>query len=280
MNEPSALQIDVDAVVRARLPRYRRWIPGVVVRMLARIIRQDDLNEMLRVNAGRRDAEFASGVLSELGVTYSVAGEERMPDVSLRRVTFVSNHPLGALDGIILIDYLSRRYGRGVKFVVNDLLMAVEPLGGVFVPINKHGAQSRDDVRGVDSAFAADNPVIVFPAGLCSRRGEDGVVRDLPWQRMFVNKSIEHGRTVVPLFFDGENSKFFYNFAKFRLRTGLKFNFEMVLLPREIFCKRGHHFTIKVGRPIHPDDLRGGRDAAGQAAEIRDLVYQLKSTDS
>jgi len=279
MNEDSVMKIDVEAVLRTRAPRYYRWIPRVAVRLLERIIHQDDLNGLLLSNAGRRDAEFAAGVLADLGVTYEVDGEERIPPVSERRVTFVCNHPLGALDGIALIDFVSRRYGGDVKFIVNDLLRAVEPLSGVFVPINKHGSQSRTEVCGVDAAFAADNPVIVFPAGLCSRKDRTGAVRDLPWQKMFVNKCVEHRRRVIPLLFQGENSKFFYNFAKLRASMGVKFNLEMVLLPREVFLQRGRRFTVKVGLPISPDELRGGRGAAGQAAAIRDLVYQLKSIE-
>ncbi|MDE6489724.1 MAG: glycerol acyltransferase, partial [Muribaculaceae bacterium] len=215
------MKIDVDAVMRARLPRHYRYMPRIAVKWLERFIRQDGLNALLESNAGLRGADFCAGVLRDLDVEYRVSGEELLPPPTDRKVTLVSNHPLGALDGIALIDYVSRRYGGKVRFVVNDLLTAVEPLRDVFVPINKHGRQNRGDAAGVDEAFASDDPVLVFPAGMCSRRSGDGV-RDLAWHKMFVNKSIEYRRTVIPLFFDGENSKFFYNFAKIRTALGIK----------------------------------------------------------
>ena len=270
------IKIDLDGVLRSRLPRYYRFIPRWFIRKLERIICQDELNALLESNAGKRDADFCAGVLSDLDVSYDVEGLGRVAKVAGGRPTFVCNHPLGALDGIVMIDFVTRHFGRGVKFVVNDLLMAIEPLRGTFVPVNKHGAQQRGAVSDVDAAFASAAPVIVFPAGLCSRRGNDGVVCDLTWNKMFVNKCIEHHRTVVPVFFDGYNSNFFYKFAKLRVAAGLKFNIEMVRLPREVFLNRGKRFAIHIGDPIGWESLRGGKDALSQAAAIKDAVYNLK----
>lgn len=269
------IKIDLDGVLRSRLPRYYRFMPGWFVRWLERLIRQDELNGLLESNAGRRDSDFCAGVLSDLDVSYEVKGVENIP-ANGEKLTFVCNHPLGALDGIVMIDFVTRHFGEGVKFIVNDLLMAIEPLRGTFVPVNKHGAQQRNAVCDVEAVFASDAPVIVFPAGLCSRRSKGGEVRDLTWNKMFVNKCIEYRRTVVPVFFDGRNSNFFYNFAKLRVAAGLKFNVEMVLLPREVFLNRGKRFPLYIGTPIGWDSLRGGKDALAQAASVRDMVYALK----
>ncbi|MDE7406851.1 MAG: glycerol acyltransferase [Muribaculaceae bacterium] len=274
-SDDKIIRIDLDAVLRSKLQRYYRFIPKSLVAWLKRIVCQDELNALIESNAGRRGADFCAGVLSDLDVSYDVRHADRLPSASDRKVTFVSNHPLGALDGIAIIDMVTGIYGRGVKFVVNDLLMAIEPLSDVFVPINKHGRQKREDVGGVDGAFAADDPVIVFPAGMCSRL-DNGEVADLEWQKMFVNKSIENHRTVIPLYFSGENSKFFYKFAKFRKRLGIRLNIEMVRLPREVFLCRGRHFTVTVGYPMEWSTLRGGRESLRQAQAIRQAVYELK----
>lgn len=277
MNEESEIKIDVDGVLRQRLSRYYRFIPRFVIRWVERTICQDRINEMLERNRGRRDADFCRGVLDALNIGYDVSGEENLPPVDGRRVVFVSNHPLGALDGMTMIDYVTRRYGAGVKFVVNDLLMAIKPLNGVFLPINKHGKQSREASIAVDEAFAGENPIIIYPAGLCSRRQADGSICDLQWRKMFVNKCIEYKRDVIPVYFDAENSSFFYKFAKFRTRVGLKFNIEMIYLPREIFRKENAHFPIKTGKPIAWENLRGGKEAQAQATEIKEIVYNLKN---
>lgn len=270
-------KIDVDSVLRTRLPRHYKWIPGFAVRSLERYICQDRLNELWRLGRGARDSAFAAALLREMNVSYAVeSGVERLPDVSVP-VTYVSNHPLGALDGICLIDWVSRRHG-GVEpaFVVNDLLMAIKPLGGVFIPVNKHGRQSRGAVSDVDRAFSdLSRPVIMFPAGLCSRLDSDGAVRDRAWNKMFVQKSSEAGRTVVPLRFMGENSPGFYRMARLRERVGLRFNLEQIRLPREFVGGTGRRFNIRVGLPIPPEQLLRGHEAAVQAAGIREYIYTL-----
>jgi putative hemolysin len=154
--------------------------------------------------------------------------------------------------------------------------LAISPLKGVFVPINKHGRQSRKASCDVDEAFASDDPVIVFPAGMCSRRQSDGSICDLEWKKMFVNKAVEHQRDIIPVYFNAQNSSFFYKFAKFRTRIGLKFNVEMILLPREMLNKEDARFEMVVGKPIEYQALKNGKYAKEQAAEIKELVYKLK----
>lgn len=274
MNEaPTYMKIDVDAVLRAKMPRHYRRIPRALIRMVQRAVCQDQLNELLRHNAGRRGADFCAGVLSDLGITYNVTHAELLPPDP--RVIIACNHPLGGLDGLILIDYFTRHYGRPVRFLVNDILMAVEPLSDVFMPINKHGRQSRSDASTIDSVLASDTPVIIFPAGLCSRKGKGGVVADLEWQKMFVNKAIASRRPVIPIRFSGENSKFFYNFAKWRKRLGIRFNIEMIRLPKEMLRAAGKSFTITIGTPVPWQSLEGGQQARRQAALIRQQVYSL-----
>lgn len=269
----SGLHVDVGATLRGKLPKkYLRFIPGAAVRWLERTICQDELNGILDRTRGKKGAEFCDAVLTDLDITYSVTGEDNLPVDG--RAIFVSNHPLGALDGIAMIDFIARHYRTGVKFVVNDILMAVKPLDNVFLPINKHGKQSRKSSSDIDECLAGDTPVIIFPAGLVSRKQKEGI-KDLQWQKMFINKAIQSQRDIIPVHFGGKNSSFFYNFAKLRTRLGLKFNIEMIYLPREIFRSRGARFEISVGKPISWHTLKGGTKAAQEASLIKETVYSL-----
>lgn len=269
------MRIDIDAVLRSRLGSRARWIPRWLTRRLERIICQDELNDLLLSNAGATGGEFCRGVLDDLDVRAEFRGEENLPKDD-SRIVVVSNHPLGGLDGMIYIDYFTCRYAPlKPKFVVNDLLMAVKPLQDVFLPVNKHGSQSRERIRNIDEAFAGNDPIIVFPAGLCSRRSGFGKpVRDLEWHKMFVKKSIEHGRTVIPAYFKGENSSFFYNFAHLRRCSGLKFNIEMIYLPREVVRSSGKRFTVTFGKPV-ADSMLSSADSETVAARIKETVYSL-----
>lgn len=274
------IRIDLRRVLDERLGRRRVLVPGWLCRRLERLVCQDGLNKLLSDNWPARGADFCRGVLRDLCVSVRLRRASHMPTPSDCRVIFVCNHPLGGLDGMALEALLSDRLSRPVQVVVNDLLMAVEPLRDVFLPINKHGVQSRNASRAIDEAMAGDGPVLMFPAGLVSRLGADGRVADLAWHKMFVNKAVEHRRDVVPLHFDGCNSMSFYRAARRRVRLGLKFNFEMLLLPREVFAGSGRTYTVTCGDRIPWSSLRAGRDAEAQAAAVRDTVYSLMNITS
>lgn len=269
------MQLDLHAIVRARLGRKARRVPRCLVSRLARLIRQDELNALLRNNFPRRGAEFCHGVLSDLDVTVDIAQGSQLPDASRRRVIIVSNHPLGGLDGMALIDIFTRHYGGKVHFIVNDLLMAIEPLTDVFVPVNTHAAQSRNTIASIEDVLAGDDPVLIFPAGLCSRLRPDGKgITDLPWRKSFVTMARQYRRDIVPVYFSGQNTPSFYRTARWRQRLGLRFNFEMVLLPREVFRARGRHFQVFCAPAIPYSDLQN-RTPRQAADDIRNIVYSL-----
>ena len=267
------INIDLGSIVSQRLGRKASFVPRWLIHKLEDVVCQDRLNEMLRVAYPRRGAEFCEAVIRHLDVRVDVRHAERWPDSTDRNIIYVCNHPLGGLDGMILIHLITRHHGIEPRFVVNDLLMAVEPLSEVFLPVNKHGSQSRNATQAIDEAMAdSTRPVVIFPAGLCSRL-RDGRVADLEWHKMFTQKARDFGRDIIPLHFDGRNSMTFYRTARMRERLGIKFNIEMVLLPSEVFKAQGKTFTITVGQRIGADSL--SRDARAEARRIRAAVYKL-----
>ena len=191
----------------------------------------------------------------------------------------LQDHPLGGLDGLALISLLGNRYDHCIKFLVNDLLMAVEPLRGVFLPVNKYGKQSRDAAAQIEEALSSDVQFITFPAGLCSRMQPDGTIADLTWQKAAVVHAVNYQRDIVPVFFDACNSKFFYRFAKWRKKLGIKFNIELIFLPKEMLKQSGSTLHAIIGEPI-PWASLDGRAPKKEAARLRDIVYQMKPTKS
>lgn len=268
------LKIDVDAVLRQRLPRYYRWLPRPLIAWVERLICQDRLNRMLIENAGKTGADFCKGVLDHLKVTAEWSCTDALPDPDESRVIYVSNHPLGGLDGMALTAMVRDHHGIEPWFLVNDLLMAVEPLRPVFLPVNKHGRQNRAEVEAINSAMLSERPVIIFPAGLVSRRGADGSVADLGWKKKFVEYAVRYRRDIIPLHFSGLNTPRFYRMARLRQRSGMKFNIEMILLPGEMFKAEGSHFDVLVGERVHWETL-GGVPARKTCAQIRSICYSL-----
>ena len=270
------MRIDVDKVLRARLPRHYRYIPRFAVRWLERTVCQDQLNAILLKMAGKNSVDAASAALTEMGITIDEKGLEHLPE---GRYMFVSNHPLGGLDGLALISLLGNRSERHIKFLVNDLLMAVEPLRGVVLPVNKYGSQSRGTATQIEEALKSDNQFITFPAGLCSRMQPDGSIADLPWQKAAVNHAVNYQRDIVPIYFNACNSKFFYRFAKWRKKLGFKFNIELIFLPKEMINQCGSTLHVIIGEPI-PWSSLDTRAPKKEAARLRDIVYSMAPSPS
>lgn len=275
MSNEEYFKIDIDSVLRAKMGGKSRLVPRFLVNWLKGIVHQDEINEFHAGIGNLQGVPWLNAVMKRLDFHTDITGLENLPDdADGRRYTFVSNHPLGGPDGIALGQILGNHYEGRIRYLVNDLLMNLHGLAPLCVPINKTGKQSRDLPRLVDAAFGSDNHVIMFPAGLCSRK-QQGVIRDLPWNKTFIVKSVETQRDVVPIFFGGQNSERFYRLANAGKRLGLKFNIAMLYLADEMFRNRHKTFTVKIGRPIPWQTFDRSRKPQDWAAYVQDIVYKL-----
>jgi putative hemolysin len=265
--------LDVEKVLFSKNPSLARVVPRFFVSYLKRIVHQNDLNSFLTDYENSHDVELVGEFLKRLQITYKVHGEENLP--SRGRYIFVSNHPLGGLDGVVFI-YEVARFFPDLKFPVNDILTYIENLSGIFLPINKHGGQARDAAKLIEDTYASDSQILYFPAGLCSRKNK-GVIADLDWHKSFITKAIQHKRDVIPAYFSGRNSNFFYNLANLRKRLGIKANIEMLYLPDEMFRQKGKEIHLVFGKPIPWQTFDKSKTAPEWASWVKSESYKLKS---
>ena len=195
------------------------------------------------------------------------------------RYIFASNHPLGGLDGICLSAVIGEKFDKKIKYVVNDVLYFIRNLQPIFLPVNKYGRQSKQATVNMQDAYGSDDQIITFPAGLCSRKSK-GKIYDLDWQKNFITKAIESKRDVVPVYFDGQNSNFFYRFANIRKMSGVKFNVELILLPDEMFKNKNSGFSIIFGQPIPYAFFDESRSVAQWAEYVKEKSYALAKRNS
>jgi len=264
--------IDIREIFREKNPRLARLIPGFIYRYLHRALVVDEINEILRLYGHKYDFEFASAVIDKFNVTVDLVGKEHLPEGG--PFIFVANHPLGGFDGVLLIREIGERYNRKYKVLVNDILMNIKNMRGLYIPINKHGSQSMENVRRIEAIFQSDEHVMTFPAGLVSRR-KRGVIKDEAWAKNFVTKAVQHKRDVVPIHITGRCSNFFYNFANFRKFLGIKANIEMFFLPRESFKHKNGHYQITIGKPVSYKTFDKRYKPVEWAAKMRDHCYTL-----
>ncbi len=275
MGNGKIFKIDIDRIVRDKAGDKAKRVPRFVLSWLKRRVHQDEINLFLEGVGDKQGVPWLKECVEFLGMKLEVEGLENLPAVTDGRYcTFVSNHPLGGQDGVALGAILGEHYDGRVKYLVNDLLMNLHGLAPLCIPINKVGAQNRRFPAMVEAGFRSDNHIIMFPAGLCSRRSH-GVVRDLPWAKTFITKSVETQRDVVPIHFGGCNSDKFYRLANLSKFLGIKFNIAMLYLVDEMFKNRNKTFTVKIGRPIPWQTFDKSRTPTEWAAYVQDVVYSL-----
>lgn len=271
--EKETLKIDAGAVLKAKNPALSRILPAFLINYLKRIIHQDEINLFLATYGHLENTELVAAGLKFLDTTYKVYGAENLP--SSGRHIFVSNHPLGGLDGLVFINELAKYYS-SVKFPVNDILTNLKGLSGIFLPVNKHGSQDRTAVKLLDETYASDSQILYFPAGLCSRK-RGAKICDLTWHKSFIAKAVQHQRDVVPAYFSGKNSNFFYRLANIRKNLGIKANIEMLWLPDEMFRQKGQEISLVFGNPISWKTFDRSRTYPEWAEWVRSKTYELEN---
>lgn len=263
-------RIDIDQVLKTKASKVYKYIPKFLINYVKRIVHQDELNEFVARTKNIIGIPFAKEALDYFGCKIGIKGLENIPDKG--RFIFVSNHPMGGLDGMAFMYAVSHKY-TDIKFPVNDILLYVKNFEGIFLPVNKTGATGRNAALLMEEAFAGDSQILMFPAGLCSRK-VDGKVQDLEWKKSVVAKSVQTKRDIVPVYITGRNSNFFYNFSLIRRKLGIKANLEMAYLADEMFKQKGHSVDIHFGKPISYTEFEG-KKPYDVAQELRQIVYTL-----
>lgn len=240
--------INVEDAIRQKAPKQYKKIPKWLFKVVAWLICQKEMNETIVALRDKEGVDFAQGMCDRLNVKYKLQGMENIPTEG--RFVFVSNHPLGAFDGISYINVLGRQFPK-FKVIVNDLLMYIVGLQPVFLPVNTLGRQKREDMEAIDRAYNdPEMQLLSFPAGFCSRY-LDGKIQDVEWKKSVITQAIESQRDIIPMHFEGRNSVTFYGVEWLRRKLGMKFNIGLILLPWQMMkTAKGKTFTITVGKPI------------------------------
>ncbi|MBF1560166.1 glycerol acyltransferase [Segatella salivae] len=279
MKESVEKTIDIKRILKDKMGSKARFVPCFLVAWLKKIIHEDEVNRFLWENRNLKGTEWLTACVQYLDMTLDIVGAENLPDKNDGKLyTFVSNHPLGGQDGVSLGSIIGRHYDGKFRYLVNDLLLNLPGLKPVSIGINKTGKQSRDFPRMVEAGFNSDNHLLMFPAGLNSRR-INGEIHDLPWKKTFITKSVETHRDVVPIHFSGQNSKRFYRIAKLSDRY-LPFNLAMLFLVDEMYQNVGKTFRITIGKPIPWQTFNKTKTPMEWANFVEERVYALSSNDN
>ena len=275
MEQITEKTVDIEHVLRSKLGAKAKWVPSPLVRWLKHIVHEDTINQFLWENRDKTGTPWLEACMDHLQTTIEVEGLENLPAKDDTRLyTFVSNHPMGGIDGVALGSVIGKQYNDRFRYLVNDLLMNLPGLAPLCIPINKTGKQARNFPAMVETGFQSNYHMLMFPAGLCSRR-HNGIIRDLPWKKTFITKSVEYHRDVVPIHFEGRNSDFFYRLSNICDRYVKKVNIAMLFLVDEMYKNTGNTFRVRIGKPIPWQTFDKSKTPAEWAQFVQDQVYAL-----
>jgi putative hemolysin len=275
MGQITEKTIDIDNILKDKMGAKAKWVPRPLVSWLKRLIHQDQVNAYLWDSRNKVGTDWLEECVRYLQMTLEIKGMENLPSKDDGRLyTIVSNHPLGGADGVALGAIIGRHFDSRFRYLVNDLLMNLPGLAPLCIPINKTGHQSRNFPALVKAGFESQYHMLMYPAGICSRRQKDGTIRDIPWSKTFIQKSVEYHRDVVPIHFGGQNSPFFYKLANFSDKY-LPFNLAMIYLVDEMYKNVGKTFEVRIGKPIPWQTFDKSKTPRQWAQYVQDIVYKL-----
>lgn len=264
--------IDIEKVIKSKNPKLLKWLPKFIVSYLKKTLHQNQINNILAENKDIHDYDFARDIIKRFNVKVNAYGLENVPKTG--GYIFASNHPLGGIDALAIVTIMEP-YRKDMQFVVNDILLNLKNLSGLFVGVNKHGTNTKDSLKKVDELFASDKAVFVFPAGLVSRKNK-GNIADLEWKKTFITRAKKHQKSIVPVFVDGSLSNFFYRLSKLRSSLGIKANIEMLYLADETFKQQDKTLDIIFGKPIPVETFDKTKSDKEWAKWMENKVHEMK----
>jgi putative hemolysin len=238
--------IDIEKSIKEGNNKFLKSLPGFVIKLIAKVICQDELNATIYRSRHLEGVPFINDVLEGWNVPVDIRGEENIPATG--RFIFVANHPVGGMDSLALLSMIYRHFPDIIS-IPNELFSYIPNVRNIMVGINVFGMNTKETIRKLDKLFESDVQTVLFPAGEVARR-KKGIISDPDWQKTFITKAIQHKRDIIPVHITGRNSNMFYNVANLRTFLGIKMFVEAILLPREMIRQKNSKITVTIGKVI------------------------------
>ena len=265
--------VDVERIIASKNEKLLKRLPQFVIAYLKRVLHQKEINQIINENKALKNEVFCQEIVDRFGLNLQTSGTDNIP--KSKGAIFVVNHPLGGMDAMALVSVLSE-FRTDIKFIVNDILLTLENLKGLFVGVDKHKSNVKSALKEVEALFASQNAIFIFPAGLVSRN-INGEIMDLDWKKTFVTQAKKYNKPVVPVHLDGQLSPFFYRLAKLRRFFKLRLNIEMLYLVDELFKQKNKTIRITFGKPIVSTKFTSEKTDKNWAEWVKQEVYKLKT---
>lgn len=246
------------------------------VSAIMRLTKINQVNALYDKIKDKEGQDFFDALLSELNVRYLAFQEDLAKIPKTGPFVLVANHPLGALDGVIMCKIISE-IRPDFKVMGNFLLTNIKPMAPYVISVNpfetrKDAYSSMAGMRGALRHLEEGNCLGIFPAGeVSNKNNEFGEILDKPWEETALKLIRKANVPVVPMYFHAKNSELFYKSSKIHP------DLQTLLLPAEMLNKREKPIKIRIGRPISPKIQKEYETIADLGKFLRKKVYMMKS---
>ena len=250
-----------------------RFLGTFIGWIIIRILSISHINNLYNKNKNKSDLDFLEGILEDCNINFEI------PEEDLKRIPkegafiTISNHPLGGIDGILLLKLLIGKRA-DYKIIANFLLQRVAPLKPYIMPVNpfENKKDVKSSIGGIKNALVhlrAGKPIGVFPAGEVSTLKDGNLIVDKPWEEGAVKLIKKAKVPVIPIYFHAKNSWLFYFLSKISdtLRTAK--------LPSEVIAQGGKVIKVRIGKPISVKDQDTYKELPAFYEFLRKKTYML-----
>lgn len=243
---------------------------------IMRLTKIDEVNKLYDILKDKVGKDFFDSFVRERGLKYIVFEEDLARIPKTGPFILVSNHPLGAIDGILMTKILTE-IRPDFKIMGNFLLEKIEPMKPYVIPVNpfenrKELKSSAAGMRGSLKHLEEGGCIGIFPAGeVSNRNNEFSEILDKKWEKPAL-KLIKMAKVpVVPMYFHAKNSRLFYQMAK------LHPNLQTLLLPSEMMHKREKPIRVRLGKPVSVKVLEDHDSIEEMGEFLQKKIHLLKS---
>ncbi len=241
--------------------------------LLMKVLKISTLNKFYDKNKHLEDVAFLNAILDDLEIKFEIPEEDfkRLPKDGA--YITISNHPLGGIDGVLLLKLMLEREPN-FKIIANFLLHRIAPLKKYIMPVNpfENHKDAKSSVIGIKETLIhlkEGKPLGMFPAGEVSTYKDGKLVVDKPWEVGAIKVIRKAQVPVVPIYFHAKNSQLFYFLSKIgdTLRTAK--------LPSEVFSQKDRVIKVRIGKPISVNEQNEYETIEEYSNFLRKKTYML-----